>query len=321
MELEKNDFEDFIKKLKSEDLYPFISSELFSFFGYDRHNNFLRKFSDSKFSKDICISGTSLKINKRKRKVLKISKELFLNLTCEKHPQLTEKFEDEYLVWVSDNLKRKFERFGNSTQRRKGDYICIYESKGGLFNYRVKEIAGPYYMTSLSTDNYAFALGLDPLEIYRIYLLWKRENPMFSISCEISSYRRNSFLYHYPEIPRALFDSSEHKDRLRYLAFLDFCFEQVQLSNRQKKIHLEYVLIIRSLLKKQLSFDIKYRDAKPDLNFQGGILDLKKIYKKLALLCHPDKGGNEEVFKQVNSAYQKHDIATLNNIYNKLKKP
>lgn len=31
--------------------------------------------------------------------------------------------------------------------------------------------------------------------------------------------------------------------------------------------------------------------------------ELKKIYKKLALIHHPDRGGNEEVMKQLNNEY------------------
>ena len=31
--------------------------------------------------------------------------------------------------------------------------------------------------------------------------------------------------------------------------------------------------------------------------------EIKKAYKKLALQHHPDKGGDEEVFKQISGAY------------------
>lgn len=33
--------------------------------------------------------------------------------------------------------------------------------------------------------------------------------------------------------------------------------------------------------------------------------DIKRIYKKLARKYHPDKGGNEEVFKKIQEAYEK----------------
>ena len=31
--------------------------------------------------------------------------------------------------------------------------------------------------------------------------------------------------------------------------------------------------------------------------------DIKKAYRKLALQHHPDKGGDEEMFKKINNAY------------------
>ena len=41
--------------------------------------------------------------------------------------------------------------------------------------------------------------------------------------------------------------------------------------------------------------------------------DLKKQYKRLALLHHPDRGGNEEVMKKINSAYAEATRVFLHN--------
>jgi hypothetical protein len=51
------------------------------------------------------------------------------------------------------------------------------------------------------------------------------------------------------------------------------------------------------------------------------IIELKKIYKKAALLCHPDKVDEskkekaEKVFKALNTAYKNNDIEEVNRIY------
>jgi DnaJ family protein A protein 2 len=41
-----------------------------------------------------------------------------------------------------------------------------------------------------------------------------------------------------------------------------------------------------------------------DLNFNASQEEVKKAYRKKALQCHPDKGGDEENFKKINCAYE-----------------
>jgi len=41
-----------------------------------------------------------------------------------------------------------------------------------------------------------------------------------------------------------------------------------------------------------------------DLSLNGDILKIKSAYKRLAKLCHPDIGGNEEEFKRINEAHK-----------------
>jgi DnaJ family protein A protein 2 len=41
-----------------------------------------------------------------------------------------------------------------------------------------------------------------------------------------------------------------------------------------------------------------------DLNCSASTEEVKKAYRKKALQCHPDKGGDEENFKKINSAYE-----------------
>lgn len=52
--------------------------------------------------------------------------------------------------------------------------------------------------------------------------------------------------------------------------------------------------------------------AKLDLKVNAGPGDVRKAYRKLAMIHHPDKGGNESTFKQITEAYdriQKNDFA------------
>lgn len=44
--------------------------------------------------------------------------------------------------------------------------------------------------------------------------------------------------------------------------------------------------------------------------------DIRKLYKKLILKYHPDKGGDSEIFIQIQNAYERRDIETLNIIDN-----
>ena len=41
-----------------------------------------------------------------------------------------------------------------------------------------------------------------------------------------------------------------------------------------------------------------------DLSLNGDILKIKSAYKRMAKLCHPDIGGNEEEFKKINEAHK-----------------
>jgi hypothetical protein len=46
-------------------------------------------------------------------------------------------------------------------------------------------------------------------------------------------------------------------------------------------------------------------------------LNLKKRYKEASFKAHPDKGGDEEVFKELSSAYNEGDTRKFMNAYNK----
>lgn len=49
--------------------------------------------------------------------------------------------------------------------------------------------------------------------------------------------------------------------------------------------------------------------------YQALSLLLKKAYKKVAQLAHPDKGGSKEVFHEVEEAYRDRDLPRLSDIY------
>jgi hypothetical protein len=46
-------------------------------------------------------------------------------------------------------------------------------------------------------------------------------------------------------------------------------------------------------------------------------ISLKKMYKEASFKAHPDKGGDEEVFKELSSAYNEGDTRKFMNAYNK----
>ena len=41
------------------------------------------------------------------------------------------------------------------------------------------------------------------------------------------------------------------------------------------------------------------------------MIDLKKLFKKLATILHPDRGGSDEDFYKINEAYDEGDLVTL----------
>ena len=44
-------------------------------------------------------------------------------------------------------------------------------------------------------------------------------------------------------------------------------------------------------------------------------MDIKKIYKELALKFHPDVGGNEQIMTAINRAYADGDLEILGGLY------
>jgi len=46
-------------------------------------------------------------------------------------------------------------------------------------------------------------------------------------------------------------------------------------------------------------------------------VDLKSMYREASIKAHPDKGGDEEVFKELSSAYREGDKVKFMNAYNK----
>jgi hypothetical protein len=62
---------------------------------------------------------------------------------------------------------------------------------------------------------------------------------------------------------------------------------------------------VRPRLSKSESVYLKllHLDRK-DLSLNGDIFKIKSAYKRMAKLCHPDIGGNEEEFKKINEAHK-----------------
>jgi len=93
---------------------------------------------------------------------------------------------------------------------------------------------------------------------------------------------------------------------MKYILFVLISFQFIYA----EKENLEHIFqpfnSLRELAQKK-SFDysiirknMNEYDIKPGMNEQ----ELKKLYKKLSLKCHPDKGGNEQEFNQLHDAYE-----------------
>lgn len=323
MEIGKIKFNQFIEKLQSEDLYPFVSSELFKFFMFTRHSDFKRMVDQPRNYSDILLSDDFMKINSRRRECLKISKELFLSLVQKKHPQLLDQFQSSYVDWKKKMISEKFNRFGAAAKRRKGHYFTLTESTGHIFSGKYSEIKGPYYMTSLSTDNYAFAIGIDPMDSYGYFLQSKINSYGHRfIKLEMPTYwgyEKDSFIKDNHQKPRARFDSIDHKERNIFLDYLNFAAKNAGLTDLQMKIHLEFEKVITEILKKQLLYDIKYGRTSPVNSYvKEELQEIKSLYRKAATLCHPDKGGDPEDFKKLSNAYEKRNFEEISKIYNRL---
>lgn len=57
--------------------------------------------------------------------------------------------------------------------------------------------------------------------------------------------------------------------------------------------------------------------AEPPASEDAKSKDLKAKYREAALKSHPDRGGDEEVFKELSSAYREGDKVKFMNAYNK----
>jgi hypothetical protein len=85
------------------------------------------------------------------------------------------------------------------------------------------------------------------------------------------------------------------------------------------------------MLDKQFDYDIKehrrtekqesfnfYFNYKPTLTKEQKT-ELKVIYRKAAMLCHPDKNkAGEEIFKNLNNANKNNDLQKVKEIFNQL---
>jgi len=88
--------------------YPFPSNELYMFFGFNRHNNFIRILKNDKYSSEITIKPWS-KINYRSSIVYYVTRNLFYIL-CQKYIKDYTAITDVYFEYKQSSLKSKILR-------------------------------------------------------------------------------------------------------------------------------------------------------------------------------------------------------------------
>ena len=76
--------------------------------------------------------------------------------------------------------------------------------------------------------------------------------------------------------------------------------------------HNDFITINGSQPEQNTTSDLNFEDIEGDIeeisNLDSSPKKGKDLYKKLSKELHPDKGGNEEDFKKLNSLYQEEDI-------------
>jgi len=307
---------DRIKELfyMKETNYPFPSNELYMFFGFNRHNNFIRILKNDKYSSEITIKPWS-KINYRSSIVYYVTRNLFYIL-CQKYIKDYTAITDVYFEYKQSSLKSKILNFNNHSKKEYIFRLNVYE-----------KIKGFYYTYSLNTLNIAKDLDIDIYDLYKFCSL--NFCPKYKYgSAKCTNENRNSYEASYPYYS---YDNLYHNNRLVFLELLKIIKEKYDLSDFQKKIITVYIELIKQMLDKQYEYDIKeHRNTndkkwikysfsfKPILTKEQQT-EIKCIYRKAAMLCHPDKNMNgEETFKELNIANNNNDLQKVIDIYNRL---
>lgn len=310
MELTKSNF-DFLKTsfLDLKNKYPFISSEIFRFLGFSRHSNFKRFINKKDLFNHLLFSDSyEFKINSRAREVIFLDRVLFYKIAIAKYPHIDE-LGKYYAEYKSEVYKQQILRF--STLEERNNIFSALRYKNNLYG----KFKGEMYAFSLNTLNYALAIDYDPFLMYKFYCI---ESIVEGVSNQINCnyYREDRIPY-----PYSHFDHKDHYQRLKYLRFLNEAFENLDLSPLQIEFHNIYVALITELLEKQKKLDIKAGRLQVNERNDPELAKLMKTkYREAAIKCHPDKGGDEELFKKLNKANEKGDFNLVEKIHKQVLK-
>ncbi|SEM66687.1 hypothetical protein SAMN05192574_101399 [Mucilaginibacter gossypiicola] len=305
MNVEKSNLEN-IKEmfLDSENDYPFLSSFVYRFLGYSRHSNFKRDMNKPIFYKNLLFTDdTTLKVNKRAGEVFYLDRVIFYRLAIKKYPHLSE-LSEFYASYKLRFYKSKIFNF-STYKERKIRFFTWFSRFRTNPKYQL-------YVHNLNTMSFAVAIDYDVFDTYKAY--WTG----FSNAGRAEFSENYTFGIKYPYV---VFDSLEHRVRCQYLKFMQYCYDTLPLTDLQKAFYKIYYELVEELIERQKEIDIKAgalkitADTDPELAAK-----MKTLYRKAASLCHPDKGGDQEVFKKLNNANEKGDFITIEKIHNSLTK-
>ncbi|MFN8255464.1 MAG: hypothetical protein U0W24_07230 [Bacteroidales bacterium] len=293
--------------------YPFSSNELYLFFGFTRHNNFIRILKRKEFMNEIIIRPRE-KVNERKCNVYYITRDLFYKF-CKKYLSDYAQITEIYLDYKRTILQSKILTFRNLSKPEYIFELNIYE-----------KIKGHFYTHALNTLNIANVLNIDVYDLFKFCSLQFCCNTSYSSAkCTNDTNREQAAAK-----PYYSFDSIRHESRYIFIELLKTIKAKFKLDEFQKRLIDIYLDLIKQMLERQIEYDFKEnrrqiiykKDDRPtNQNLtKSQLTTLKIIFRSAAMLCHPDKNCNgEEIFRELYKAYTNKDLKKVTEIHCRLK--
>lgn len=322
------DFLQIKEKLLGPDYYPFKMDDFWKEFGYSNRQNFKRSLK----GKYLVYVIKRVKLNERETDEIYLSKFKFVELA-------NGKFADDInwrSIFISFWVKHISDGMGTfaNTGNKKAYYPFLQgwqkEKKGWMYKY------------SLDTLNLAKDTQLDSFELYDI--CYHKFRPKYAdyISPDMDTYKSTFGNNQNVGVPYFNFNSLYPSVREIFIVFISFLINHYK-EDRIKTLYLEaYKKAIRRLLdkieevlypkketKKKNADDEKddfSRRKKPNCLPDSLKDQMNDIFKKAAVLCHPDKHSNAatvkkatDLFQRLNNARQLNDIDRVKELFEKSK--
>jgi hypothetical protein len=282
--------------------YPFPSNELYIFFGFNRHDNFIRMLNKDKYNLEINRKPWE-KINHRRRVVYYLTRNLFYIL-CQNFLKDYDAITQIYLDYKRDIFKSKILNF-------------IFEKRYVFSVSMSRKIKGHYHTYKLNTLNLSGDLDINTYDLFKFCSIEFCSKYRYTSARCTHEYGFNGEA----ASPYYEFDDSEFKELLKII------FKKFKLTDFQKLVIKIYSDFIKQMLDKQVEYDFKeYRRRTVTLKFnyipnltKEQKAEMKIIYRKAAMLCHPDKNKDgEEIFKNLNNANENNDLLKVKEIFRRL---